>query len=280
MGKSLRTRIGVCQFEVLSDVEANVGTIARLAEAAAAGGAELVVLPEACIWPIDAGGAELSSVAATVDSEVAPLLSELAKRTETTLVVGLIEPAPVPRKVFNTIRVFAPDGDLVGAYRKIHLYDAFGSHESDRYVAGPLELLAFPVGDLTVGVMTCYDLRFPELARALVYRGADAIVLPAAWAQGALKEGHWELLLRARALENTCFVAAAGQCGKAYVGRSAIIDPLGVVVSALAEGEGVAFADVQEARLQDVRKRLPVLANSRLPRIELECAALAKATGV
>ena len=228
------------------------------------------MLPEASIWPIDADSGTLTAIAAKVESDVVPRLRALAARTRAVLVGGLIETSPVPGKVFNTVRAFAATGEDLGAYRKIHLYDAFGSRESDRYLAGPIGPLVFDVHGFAVGVMTCYDLRFPELARELVARGSELLLVPAAWVQGPLKEDHWNLLLRARAVENTCYVAAAAQCGPGYVGRSAVVDPLGVVTAALAEDEGVALADVEPARLQDVRSRLPVLANRRLPRTELE----------
>lgn len=261
--------VAVCQLEVVPDVEANLATIARLAEEAAARGATLTVFPEASVYPIGATGEELEAIAQPLDGAVADGLRRLATRTETAVVVGVVERSEVPRKVFNTVLAFGPDGSDLGAYRKIHLYDAFGSRESDRYLPGPVEPLVFPLGGFTVGVMTCYDLRFPELARALVDAGADVLLVPAAWAQGALKEEHWSVLLRARAIENTCYVAAAGQCGPAHAGRSTVIDPLGVALCSLAEAEGVATAGLLRDRLDDVRRRLPVLANRRLPRLGL-----------
>lgn len=264
-------RIAVCQLEVARDVDANLAALTRLTEAAAARGAVLVVCPEASVWPIDAAAGELVEVARVADARVASALRALATRTETTLVVGVFEPAPVADKVFNTIRVFSPSGEDIGIYRKIHLYDAFGTRESDRYVAGPVAPFVFAAGGFGIGVMTCYDLRFPELARELVDRGADVILVPAAWSQGALKEEHWDVLLRARAVENTSYVAAAAQCGIAYAGRSTIIDPLGVTIAGLAEVEGLAIAEVDRARIDDVRNRLPVLANRRL--LQRDCAA-------
>jgi predicted amidohydrolase len=249
--------------EVVRDLDVNLDAVARLTEAAVAGGATLVVWPESTIWPIDADSAELAEAARAVETRVLPTMRALASRTKVTLVVGLLEPAPIAGKVFNSVHVFSSEGD-VGSYRKIHLYDAFGTCESDRFVAGPVEPFVFTADGFTVGVMTCYDLRFPELARELVDREVAVILVPAAWAQGPLKEQHWDVLLRARAVENTCYVAAADQCGAGYAGRSTIIDPLGVTIAGLAEAEGFAIADVDQTRLDDVRKRLPVLANRRL----------------
>jgi predicted amidohydrolase len=265
-------RIGICQFEVVPNLSSNLQVITRLTQEAVAGGAELVVLPEASIWPISAAAGELTKVADAVEDDVIPALTGLAREAEVTLVAGLLEPSPTLGRVSNTIRVFASDGDALGAYRKIHLYDAFGARESDRYQEGPLEPFVFTTGEFAMGVMTCYDLRFPELGRALVDRGAEVLLVPAAWAQGALKEDHWNILLRARAIENTCYVVAAAQSGGAYAARSAVIDPLGVAIAALAEGDGVAVADLSRPRLEDIRVRVPVLANRRLPRVDLDSA--------
>jgi predicted amidohydrolase len=116
-----------------------------------------------------------------------------------------------------------------------------------------------------VGLMTCYDLRFPEHSRALVDAGATILAIPAAWVRGPLKEDHWMTLLRARAIENTVYVAAAAQCGRQYCGHSALIDPLGVAVAALGEDEGVVIGDVDEHRLTSARARNPALQHRRWP---------------
>jgi predicted amidohydrolase len=159
----------------------------------------------------------------------------------------------------------------VGAYRKLHLFDALGWRESAKIRPGELDpadpasaLLTFDVGDLTVGVLTCYDLRFPEMSRALVDAGATLLALPAAWVAGPLKEAHWLTLVTARAIENTCYVAAAGQAPRDYAGQSVIVDPMGVPLARLGETDGaVAVAEVTAERVAEVRRVLPVLANRR-----------------
>ena len=122
---------------------------------------------------------------------------------------------------------------LRASYRKIHLYDSFGYQESARLVAGPVEPVLVDVDGFRVGLMTCYDLRFPELARELVSRGAELLVVPAAWVAGPLKVDHWRTLARARAIENTVFVAAVGQPGPRYTGHSMVVGPAGEVVAEL-----------------------------------------------
>jgi deaminated glutathione amidase len=131
---------------------------------------------------------------------------------------------------------------------------------------------------LAVGLMTCYDLRFPEFARALVDAGADVLAVPAAWVAGPLKEDHWVTLLRARAIENTVYVTAAAQTGKAYSGRSMIVDPLGVTVAALGDAEGLATADVELQTIAAVRDRNPSLANRRRDLPGAEAAGARRAT--
>ncbi|MEK8171118.1 nitrilase-related carbon-nitrogen hydrolase [Streptomyces sp. M19] len=121
----------------------------------------------------------------------------------------------------------------MGRYRKIHLYDAFGDRESANVRPADEPPVVIEVAGTRVGLMTCYDVRFPELARLLVDAGAEVLALPAAWVRGPAKERHWELMVAARALENTCWVAASGECGPRNIGNSMVVDPLGTVVARL-----------------------------------------------
>jgi predicted amidohydrolase len=258
-------------MEAGPEPEANLATIERLAIAAGARGARLALFPEAAVFPIHAPGAALEGVARSF-TRLRSELGRIAIRARTAVVAGLFEPCDVPGKVLNTVVASAADGSELGAYRKIHLYDAFGAMESDRFAPGPIAPLTFWLGGLRFGVLTCYDLRFPELARRLVDDGAHALLVPAAWARGPLKEEHWSVLLRARAIESTAYVVAAGQCGTRYTGLSTIIDPLGVALASLPEDEGAAVAELRRDRLDDVRRRLPVLANRRLDATDVPAA--------
>ena len=173
-----------------------------------------------------------------------------------------VEPAGSDR-VYNTVVAVGGDGRLIGAYRKIHLYDAFGQRESDRIKSGDGQTLTFELGGLGIGVMTCYEVRFPEMARRLSDLGADLILLPAAWVRGPLKEMHWDTLARARAIENTVYVAAAGQVSATYAGLSAIYDPMGVAVVSGGESEGVVAGEVTRERIDEVRLTNPSLSLRR-----------------
>jgi predicted amidohydrolase len=186
------------------------------------------------------------------------------------IVAGVFEPAAGGR-VFNTTVAFTGDGQLAAAYRKIHLFDALGQRESDSVAPGG-EVVVADLAGLRVGFLTCYDVRFPELARRLAADGADLLVIPAAWAAGLFKEEHWVTLVRARAIENTIWVAAAGQVpdpaepktsAPTGIGRSMLVDPMGTVRLDLGSAEGVAVGDVDPAVTAQVRSVLPCLSNRR-----------------
>jgi deaminated glutathione amidase len=172
--------------------------------------------------------------------------------------------AGAPRAV-NAVVAIDEGGRLAGVYRKVHLYDAFGQRESDRLVPGPADAAptTLTVGGLTFGIMTCYDLRFPESARRLVDAGADVLVVPAAWAAGDLKADHWRTLARARAIENTSVVLAVGQAGKGVTGRSLLVGPDGQVGLELDERAGLRTADIDPAALAAARRTNPSLTNRR-----------------
>ncbi|MGH3454342.1 MAG: nitrilase-related carbon-nitrogen hydrolase [Nocardioidaceae bacterium] len=162
--------------------------------------------------------------------------------------------------------VIDPTGATVAVYRKIHLYDSFGFVESERLSAGPLTPAVVDVGSFRLGLLTCYDVRFPEHARLLVDHGADVFAVPAAWVAGPLKEDHWTTLLRARAIENTAYVLGAAQCGPRYSARSAVIDPMGIIVAGAGEIEADVTAEITTERVAEARRRNPSLANRRLGR--------------
>ncbi|KRC34231.1 carbon-nitrogen hydrolase family protein [Oerskovia sp. Root22] len=170
-----------------------------------------------------------------------------------------------PTRAVNAVVAIDAHGRLSGIYRKVHLYDAFGHRESDRLEPGPADAppTVLTVGGLTFGVMTCYDLRFPEAARRLVDAGADVLVVPAAWAAGDLKADHWRTLARARAIENTSVVLAVGQAGKGVTGRSLLVGPDGQVGLELDERAGLRTADIDPEALAGVRRTNPSLANRR-----------------
>ncbi|WP_307816535.1 carbon-nitrogen hydrolase family protein [Nocardioides limicola] len=233
---------------------------ARLADLVPAD-TDLVVLPEAFARDFGTPGEDVSGYAETVDGPFGRALSQVAAERDTTVIAGMFERSTDPARPHNTLLV---RGAVETSYRKIHLYDSFGYRESDRLTGGPLQPVVCEVGGFRIGLMTCYDLRFPELARALVDAGAEVLVVPAAWVAGERKVDHWRTLVRARAIENTVWVLAAGQPPPRYTGHSLAVDPWGdVLAEAGDEADAVLRITLDASELTRARETNPSLANRR-----------------
>lgn len=224
-------------------------------------GADLVVWPEAFARDFGEAGSDVSAFAEPLDGPFATTVTDTAERIGTTVVAGMFETGPTPERPFNTL---VARGAATADYRKVHLYDSFGYRESDRLSAGDVAPTVVDVAGWRVGLMTCYDLRFPEYARLLVDDGAEVLVVPAAWVAGERKVDHWRTLVRARAIENTVYVLAAGQPGPRYTGHSLVVDPLGDVLAEAHDGPAVLTAELSRARLDEARRTNPSLLNRRL----------------
>ncbi|PVG82314.1 hydrolase [Nocardioides gansuensis] len=233
---------------------------ARLAQGAAAGG-DLVVFPEAFARDFGEPGSDLGPYAEAQDGPFATEVAEVAAANDTTVLAGMFETSSDPGRPFNTLVM---RGVAEAAYRKIHLYDSFGYRESDRLVGGPVEPVVVDLHGWRLGLMTCYDLRFPELSRALVAAGAEALVVPSAWVAGPRKVEHWRTLVRARAIENTVYVVAVGQPPPRYCGHSLVVDPLGDVLVEGGTAEEVLDATLTRDVLDEARRTNPSLVNRRL----------------
>ena len=255
--------VAVAQFAPTADEAANLEQIAELTATAVARGAQVVVFPEYSSYFVDPFDDSVAAHAQTLDGAFVAALTELADRHAVTLVAGMVERADGER-VRNAVVAVGPEG-LSATYRKMHLYDAFGQRESDRLQPGPADAppLVMDVAGLRFGVLTCYDLRFPESARRAVDAGAEVLVVPAAWAAGELKAMHWRTLAIARAIENTAAVVAVGMAGRGVVGRSLVVGPDGVVGVELDEAPQLRTVDVDAARLHEVRQANPSLTNRR-----------------
>ena len=252
--------VAVAQFAPTDDVAGNLATIEALVASAATRGASMVVLPEYSTYFTPTQGPDWIDHAEPLDGPIVGALAAIAGRHGVVLVAGVLETASRPDRIRNTVVALHPTDGLVASYRKLHLYDAFGQLESDWVEPGVIEAPElFQWGGFTVGLQTCYDIRFPEVSRRIVDAGADLLLVPAEWVRGPLKEHHWRTLLTARALENTVYVAAADHTPPVGVGTSLIIDPMGVAVAALGEAEGVAVAALDPARVTSVRHVNPAL---------------------
>lgn len=266
-------RAAVVQMTSTDDVAENLAAARRFVALAAEGGAQLVALPENFAFLRREG--EPIPCAQGLDGEIVSTVRALARHHRVWILGGTFPEATAGgERVHNTSLAVAPDGEIAALYRKIHLFDVDLSsqgglvyRESDRVAPGD-ELVSFETPFGGIGLSVCYDLRFPELYRALAARGVRFLAVPAAFARETGRD-HWELLLRARAIENQAFVLAAAQVGehgggRASYGRSMIIDPWGLVLAQAPDAPGPVFA---ECRLEDqdrIRAALPVLRHRRL----------------
>jgi predicted amidohydrolase len=261
-------RVAAVQLTSGPDVAANVATAERLVRRAAALGARLAVLPEK--WHCIDVASRPAAGAEPLDGPSLAAVRGWARELGIAIVAGSVEAIPGDRRAFNTSVLVLPDGTDAAAYRKLHLFDVDVGGVSYRESAGARPGDAIVVGEALgrrIGLSVCYDLRFPELYRRLADRGAEILTVPAAFTAATGKD-HWEPLLRARAIENQAFVIAAGQSGvhpngNASHGRSMIVDPWGVVLAQAPDGEAVAVADLDFARLAEIRERLPALRHRR-----------------
>jgi predicted amidohydrolase len=263
-------RIGLVQMNSRSDKSENLAVAERLIEEAARQGAELVALPEYVNF---LGPRELHEAnAERIPGPTTERFAALARRYGIYLLGGsILERSAIPGKYYNTSVLFAPDGEIIASYRKIHLFDVdltgnVTSNESATIVPGDRVVTAEVAGHV-VGLTICYDLRFPELYRLLALDGAELILVPAAFTLYTGKD-HWHTLLRARAIENQCYVAAPAQIGshdpgQQCYGHSLVADPWGTVIAEAINRVGVVVTTLDFAYLRAVRAQLPSLANRR-----------------
>lgn len=252
--------VAVCQFAPTTDKRENLRTVRSLAVSAVERGAQVVVAPEYSMSTTPRVDERLVASAEPLGGEFVAALADIAAELRIHLVAGISEEIAGEDRIFNTLIAVNPHGDVVATYRKLHLYDAFGATESRFIRAGAIDApQTFVVDDIIFGMQTCYDLRFPEVTRRIVDAGADVLCLPAQWVPGPLKEDHWTTLVRARAIENTMYVAAADQSAPTGAGASMIVDPMGVIVAHLGEQVGVATAPLSPVRLTQVRELNPAL---------------------
>ncbi len=260
-------RAAAVQLNSTGEKDRNLEAAERLVRAAAADGAELVALPEK--WNLLAAGDELLAGSEPLDGPSLTAARDWARELGIHLLAGSVSERGA-EKAFNTSVLIDPEGEDLAVYRKIHMFDVdvgeVSYRESDHEEPGT-EIVTAPLGELVAGLTVCYDLRFPELYRILAVRDARLIAVPSAFT-AATGRDHWEVLLRARAIENQVFVLAPNQTGEApphfaSYGHSAIVDPWGRVLALIPEGEGFVAADLDLAEQERIRVSLPSLANRR-----------------
>ena len=266
-------RAGAIQLNATDDVERNLATADRLVRRAASLGAEFVVLPE--VWTVIGTREHLRAGAQTLEGPALQWARAIAAELGIDLVAGSLyedtDPAHPAERGRNTSVHVAPDGTARAVYRKIHLFDVeidgMVHAESAAYEAGSEIVLTTLADGTELGMTICFDLRFPELYRILALRGASVISVPSAFTLPTTRD-HWEVLLRARAIENGCYLVAPNQIGEhpggtRSGGRSMIVDPWGVVLACAPDEETVVLADLDLERARAVRARLPTLERRR-----------------
>jgi predicted amidohydrolase len=261
-------RVAAVQLSSTPDRDRNLEAADRLVRAAAAAGAELVVLPEK--WPVLGTPEQTAAGAEPLDGPALSWARGAARELGIDLVAGsLAERVEGAERGANTSVHVGPDGGDRATYRKIHMFDVeVGGREyreSEHEAPGDEPVVSELANGEGLGLTICYDLRFPELFRILAIRGATVITVPAAFTETTTRD-HWEVLLRARAIEDQCFVVAANQVGEPAPGirtggRSAIVDPWGIVLATAPDAETFVVADLDFERLRRIRAKLPSLAN-------------------
>ena len=254
--------IAIAQLETTPDPLLNANKAKVFARRASEQGADMIVFPEMFMGQPTPDRSP-AMIAAQDDGAFLNTLSALAAETGIHITAGCWESIPGHPLVHNTAYTVSPKGRTIAAYRKIHLFDALNVRESDTMAPGQALPPVVNIAGIKVGFAICYDLRFPEIFRYLALQGAQLIVVPSAWYQGPIKEAHWLTLLRARAIENTLYVAGCNLVGPSFCGRSGLFDPFGIQVAGAGEEETLLVGTIDADRVDRVRQKLPSLRNRR-----------------
>lgn len=258
-------RIAIAQVQSSTDKQHNLNTALALVDEAKKQGATAIIFPEflMAFSPASETAEQLSQRAEPSDGAFVNALRDAAKNSGLYVLAAIYETCGVKERVYDSAVWIDTAGRPASVYRKLHLYDAFGFKESDKFHPGEELAPLVQIGSANIGTMICYDLRFPEMARMLALQGANVIVAPSGWVQGDLKVDHWQTMIKARALENGCFVIAPNQVGNIYTGHSMAVDPLGRTLADLQENEGLSVIDLDISLVEEVREKLPLLKNRR-----------------
>ena len=258
-------KVAVVQFKASTNKDENLKKIISYIEKAASKNATLCAFPEFMMLYTKSSQTsnELASLSETIKGNFISGISKAAKENHIQVVGSFYEKSSKKNRVYDTSFVINYSGKVVSTYRKIHLYDALGFKESDKMMPG--SKIAKPVATSIgkIGMMICYDLRFPEMSRALAVAGSEVLIAPSAWVKGPMKEEHWITINKTRAIENGCYVIAPDQVGNIYCGRSLVVDPYGKILLDMKKKQGIGFVDVDLKKVKQTRKILPLLKNRR-----------------
>ena len=258
-------KAAVVQFKASTNKDVNLKKILSYISKAAAKDATLVAFPEFMMFYTNSTQTpkQLASLAENINGSFVKSIANAAKENKIQVVGSFYEKSRKKDRVYDTSFVIDKTGKIISTYRKIHLYDALGFRESDKMTSG--SKIAKPVKTSLgkIGMMICYDLRFPEMSRSLAVAGSEVLVAPSAWVKGKMKEEHWITINKTRAIENGCYVIAPDQVGNIYCGRSLVVDPYGKILLDMKKKQGIGFVKIDLKNVKQTRKVLPLLKNRR-----------------
>ncbi|MFL6323389.1 MAG: carbon-nitrogen hydrolase family protein [Nitrososphaeraceae archaeon] len=267
--------VALVQMKSSEDKDENLKLSLDFVKEAAKKKASLICFPEfqMAFSPRSQSLKGLTKIAETMDdSNFVLTLGEAARRNRINIIATLYEKNTknsrttinqFDNRVYDTAVIINSNGAIYSVYRKLHLYDALGFKESAKMIAGNSIEKPVKMSAGNIGLMICYDIRFPELSRILAINGADILVVPSAWVHGIMKEEHWQTILKARAIENGSYVVAPDQVGHIFSGRSMVVDPFGIVMLDMGNREGMEVIEIDKSRIQKARESLPLLKNRR-----------------
>ncbi len=269
--------VAIVQMRSSEDKRENLKLSLDFVKEAARKKASLICFPEfqMAFSPRNQSVKKLTKIAETIDeSNFILALGESARRNRINIIATIYEKNTknnssrssinqYDNRVYDTAVIISSNGAICSVYRKLHMYDALGFRESAKMIAGNAIEKPVKTSAGNLGLMICYDVRFPEVSRILAINGADILAVPSAWVHGIMKEEHWQTILKARAIENGSYVAAPDQVGHIFSGRSMVVDPFGIVILDMGNREGMEVIEIDKSRIQKARESLPLLKNRR-----------------
>ena len=269
--------VAIVQMRSSEDKRENLKLSLDFVKEAARKKASLICFPEfqMAFSPRNQSVKKLTKIAETIDqSNFILTLGESARRNRINIIATIYEKNTknnssrygmnqFDNRVYDTAVIINSNGAICSVYRKLHMYDALGFRESAKMIAGNTIEKPVKTSAGNLGLMICYDVRFPEVSRILAINGADILAVPSAWVHGIMKEEHWQTILKARAIENGSYVVAPDQVGHIFSGRSMVVDPFGIVILDMGNREGMEVIEIDKSRIQKARESLPLLKNRR-----------------
>ena len=258
-------KVAIIQFRASTNKEINLKKIITYISKASSKNATLCAFPEFMMFYTNSlqTPKQLANLAETINGNFINTIAAAAKQNKIQVVGSFYEKSEKQNRVYDTAFVINKSGKVISTYRKIHLYDALGFKESDKMISGSKITKPVKTSIGKIGMMICYDLRFPEMSRSLAVAGSEVLIAPSAWVKGDMKEEHWITINKTRAIENGCYVISPDQVGNIYCGRSLVVDPYGKILLDMKKKQGINFVDIDLNNVKQTRKILPLLKNRR-----------------